>query len=107
MVHRSRYDEVVDRMSKKYKELIARPAIEDGALGPLISKRQKSIVEDFISMDMKSSTIDFCLLDIRGPKAPSSIAGRAINSLYFLDIRSTTSSYRERWTNIRLLAEQV
>ena len=48
LVHRSRYDEVIDRMSLKYKDLIARPAIEDGALGPLISKRQKAIVEDFI-----------------------------------------------------------
>ena len=49
LVHRSRYEEVVDRMAKKYKELIVRPAIDDGALGPLISERQKSIVEDFIS----------------------------------------------------------
>jgi aldehyde dehydrogenase (NAD+) len=48
LVHRSRYNEVIDRMSLKYKDLIARPAIEDGALGPLISKRQKSIVESFI-----------------------------------------------------------
>tara|TARA_Y100001958_G_C21147747_1_gene484682 strand:- start:104 stop:1081 length:978 start_codon:yes stop_codon:yes gene_type:complete len=49
LVHRSRYDEVIDRMSQKYQELIVRPAIDDGALGPLISERQKSIVEDFIS----------------------------------------------------------
>ena len=49
IVHRSRYDEVIDRMSQKYQELVVRPAIDDGALGPLISERQKLIVEDFIS----------------------------------------------------------
>lgn len=57
LVHRSRYDEVIDRMSQKYKDLIARPAIEDGALGPLISKRQKSIVEGFIDKGQNLSLV--------------------------------------------------
>ena len=57
LVHRSRYDEVIDHMSKKYKDLIARPAIEDGALGPLISKRQKSIVEGFIDKGQNLSLV--------------------------------------------------
>ena len=57
LVHRSRYDEVIDQMSQKYKDLIARPAIEDGALGPLISKRQKSIVEGFIDKGQNLSLV--------------------------------------------------
>ena len=57
LVHRSRYDEVIDHMSQKYKDLIARPAIEDGALGPLISKRQKSIVEGFIDKGQNLSLV--------------------------------------------------
>ena len=44
-------------MSQKYKNLIARPAIEDGALGPLISKRQKSIVEGFIDKGQNLSLV--------------------------------------------------
>ena len=57
LVHRSRYDEVIDHMSQKYKDLIAQPAIEDGALGPLISKRQKSIVEGFIDKGQNLSLV--------------------------------------------------
>ena len=57
LVHRSRYDEVIGHMSQKYKDLIARPAIEDGALGPLISKRQKSIVEGFIDKGQNLSLV--------------------------------------------------
>ena len=68
LVHRSRYDEVVDRMSKKYKELIARPAIEDGALGPLISKRQKSIVEDFISKGQNLNLVAQGEIDGKAPE---------------------------------------
>ena len=68
LVHRSRYDEVVDRMSKKYKELIVRPAIEDGALGPLISKRQKSIVEDFISKGQNLNLVAQGEIDGKAPE---------------------------------------
>ena len=45
------------RQSQKYKDLIVRPAINDGALGPLISERQKSIVEDFISKGQRLNLV--------------------------------------------------
>ena len=50
LVHESRYKEVTDRMTERYRTLVVRPAQEDGDIGPLISARQKAIVEDFIEM---------------------------------------------------------
>ena len=67
LVHRSRYDEVIDRMAKKYKELIVRPAIDDGALGPLISERQKSIVENFISKGKNLNLVAQGEIDSKAP----------------------------------------
>ena len=67
LVHRSRYEEVVDRMAKKYKELIVRPAIDDGALGPLISERQKTIVEDFISKGKNLNLVAQGEIDSKAP----------------------------------------
>ena len=49
LVHRSRYDEVTALMAKVYKDLIVCPAENDGDLGPLISTRQKSLVEEFLT----------------------------------------------------------
>ncbi|KPB02723.1 aldehyde dehydrogenase family protein [Ahrensia marina] len=48
LVHQSRYDEVVSKMAKRYKSLNVGPAMDDLDLGPLISQRQKSIVEEFL-----------------------------------------------------------
>jgi aldehyde dehydrogenase (NAD+) len=67
LVHRSRYEEVVDRMAKKYKELIVRPAIDDGALGPLISERQKTIVEDFIAKGKNLNLVAQGEIDSKAP----------------------------------------
>lgn len=49
LVHKSRYEEVTALMIDRYKELIVCPAENDGDLGPLISSRQKSLVEEFLS----------------------------------------------------------
>lgn len=49
LVHRSRYDEVVEGMSKRYTALRAGPALDDLDVGPLVSMRQKEIVEGFIA----------------------------------------------------------
>lgn len=49
LVHKSRYEEVTTLMADRYKELIVRPAENDGDLGPLISTRQKTLVEGFLS----------------------------------------------------------
>lgn len=49
LVHQSRYDEVVTRMAARYTTLQVGPADADLDVGPLISARQKEIVEGFIA----------------------------------------------------------
>ncbi len=48
LVHRDRHDEVVARMSERYRALRVGPAMDDMDVGPLISARQKEIVEGFL-----------------------------------------------------------
>src|SRR5690554_5488520 len=48
LVERARYDEVVSRMTERYKALQVGPADADLDVGPLISARQKEIVQGFI-----------------------------------------------------------
>ena len=50
LVERSRYGEVVERMAERYRALKVGPALADLDLGPLISARQKAIVEGFLAM---------------------------------------------------------
>ncbi|AZV76440.1 aldehyde dehydrogenase family protein [Parasedimentitalea marina] len=49
LVQRGVYDQVVAQMSTAYSELTVGPATQDLRLGPLISTRQKSIVEGFLT----------------------------------------------------------
>ena len=55
LVERSRYAEVVDRMAARYRALKVGPALDDLDLGPLISARQKEIVEGFLAMAPEGS----------------------------------------------------
>nr|MDJ1018529.1 aldehyde dehydrogenase family protein [Paracoccaceae bacterium] len=48
LVERAVYDEVKARMAGAYEALTAGPAMSDLSLGPLISGRQRSIVEGFL-----------------------------------------------------------
>jgi aldehyde dehydrogenase (NAD+) len=48
LVERSRYDEVVERMSERYRALRVGPALADLDIGPLVSARQQEIVSGFI-----------------------------------------------------------
>ena len=50
LVERARYDEVVSRMAERYRALTAGPATADRDLGPLISARQKAIVEGYLGL---------------------------------------------------------
>ncbi|MBW0158696.1 aldehyde dehydrogenase family protein [Sedimentimonas flavescens] len=50
LVERSRYDEVVTRMAEAYRALRVGPALADLDLGPLISGRQKQIVEGYLTL---------------------------------------------------------
>jgi aldehyde dehydrogenase (NAD+) len=49
LVHESKYAEVLGKMAARYSELRAGPAMSDLDVGPLVSDRQKSIVEGFIT----------------------------------------------------------
>jgi len=49
LVERTRYDEVITRMAERYKTLQVGPADADLDVGPLISARQKEIVQGFIA----------------------------------------------------------
>lgn len=49
LVHRSRYDEVLSGMAARYSALRAGPAMHDLDVGPLVSARQKEIVEGFLA----------------------------------------------------------
>ncbi len=55
LVERSRYAEVIARMAGRYRALRAGPALADLDLGPLISARQKAIVEGFLAMAPEGS----------------------------------------------------
>lgn len=48
LVDRTRYDEVVDLMASRYRQLRVGPADADYDLGPLISARHKKTVEQFL-----------------------------------------------------------
>lgn len=49
LVHESRYDEVLNAMAARYCALWAGPAMDDLDVGPLVSLRQKEIVEGFLA----------------------------------------------------------
>ena len=49
LVHRSRFDEVCERMAQSYSALKVGPALSDLNVGPLISARQKEIVSGFLN----------------------------------------------------------
>jgi aldehyde dehydrogenase (NAD+) len=49
LVERSVYPQVVARMAAAYERLVAAPALEDRDLGPLISARQKAVVEGYLA----------------------------------------------------------
>ncbi|MFK8035226.1 MAG: aldehyde dehydrogenase family protein [Hyphomicrobiales bacterium] len=48
LVHQSRYDEVVSKMATLYKELHVGPAMDDLDVGPVISNRQKTIIDGLL-----------------------------------------------------------
>lgn len=53
LVERSVYEDVVARMSEKYRALKVGPAESDLSVGPVVSQRQKAIVEDFLGVARK------------------------------------------------------
>jgi len=49
LVERSRLDEVVQRMAERYQRLSVGPALDDLDVGPLISARQRDVVERYLA----------------------------------------------------------
>lgn len=49
LVQRARHDEVVERMAERYRSLQVGPALSDLDVGPLISARQKDIVNHYLA----------------------------------------------------------
>lgn len=50
LVERSVYEDVVARMSETYRALKVGPAESDLSVGPVVSQRQKAIIEDFLGV---------------------------------------------------------
>jgi aldehyde dehydrogenase (NAD+) len=50
LVHRSRFAEVVDRMALRYAGLRVGPALADLDIGPVISARQRKIIEGMLAL---------------------------------------------------------
>ena len=57
LVHRAVYDQVVTCMGERYAALQVAPAMQDADIGPLISARQKQIVEGFLAQGADLETV--------------------------------------------------
>lgn len=49
LVQHGVYDQVVEKMSERYRALMVGPAMDDLDVGPMISARQKEIVENYLA----------------------------------------------------------
>ena len=70
LVHESRYNEVLSRMAERYAALRAGPAVEDLELGPLVSQRQKTIVDGFLA---KGADLDRVGEGVIAAQAPANV----------------------------------
>ena len=50
LVERSRFDDVVRRMAERYRVLRVGPAMDDLDVGPLVSARQRELVEGYLAL---------------------------------------------------------
>lgn len=57
LVQRGVFDTVVARMGERYRALRVAPALADGDVGPLISKRQQDIVNGYLSLVRDSGLV--------------------------------------------------
>jgi aldehyde dehydrogenase (NAD+) len=54
LVQRPVYEDVVARMSERYRALKVGPALDAHDLGPVVSSRQKAIIEDYLNLAKQS-----------------------------------------------------
>ncbi|MVO15513.1 aldehyde dehydrogenase family protein [Parasedimentitalea huanghaiensis] len=90
LVQRGVYDEVVTRMSAAYGELTVGPATDDLRVGPLISNRQKQIVEGFLE---KGSDLTVAAHGVIVDGAPDT--GAYVRPTLFKDVPSDHSLARD------------
>ena len=90
LVQRGIYDEVKARMSAAYQELTVGPAEQDMRLGPLISARQKEIVEGFLA---KGNDLTIAATGVLVDGAPQS--GAYVLPTLFADVPATHSLARD------------
>jgi aldehyde dehydrogenase (NAD+) len=57
LVQRGLYDQVVERMARRYRELKVGPALDDLDVGPLISAKQQDIVASFLDRGADLETV--------------------------------------------------
>jgi aldehyde dehydrogenase (NAD+) len=81
LVQRGVYDRVIAGMAERFEALRVGPAMDDLDLGPLISARQKTIVDDFLGQG------DDLRVAARGQIAPDAPAGGAyVRPTLFADV---------------------
>ena len=90
LVQRGIYDDVVARMSAVYQELTVGNAAEDLRLGPLISTRQKDIVEGFLA---KGSDLTIAAQGTIVESAPTT--GAYVRPTLFADVPSDHTLARD------------
>ena len=82
LVERSRLDEVTGRMAERYAALRVGPALDDLDVGPVISARQKEIIEGYLSLGQDLSVA------ARGQVADGAPAGgHYVAPTLFADVR--------------------
>ncbi|MBY6202125.1 aldehyde dehydrogenase family protein [Maritalea mobilis] len=81
LVQRDRMDEVTERMAEAYRALRVGPAMADLNVGPLISARQKDIVESYLSLADPSEVIARGEVLDNAPKGGHYVAPTLISGL--------------------------
>lgn len=81
LVQKDVYQDVVARMAERYRALKVGPAIADLDVGPLISARQKEIVEGFVALAEEASVAASGVIVADAPKGGNYVAPRLIAGL--------------------------
>lgn len=81
LVQKDVYKDVVARMAERYRALKVGPAIADLDVGPLISARQKEIVEGFVALAEEASVAASGVIVADAPKGGNYVAPRLIAGL--------------------------
>lgn len=81
LVHKDIYKDVVARMAARYRSLKVGPAVADLDVGPLISARQKEIVEGFVALAEEAQHAASGVIVADAPGGGNYVAPRLIAGL--------------------------